>query len=535
MLILHAEDRGPRFLRQVITVVSTDITSVLFTSIIMENLDPFTRSTSAVADDVADEGKAGDTRPPSSLAVDSSLLHEILAKITSLSTDVALVKAEQARRRRRESHGIVTTLSPPPRMSAMTDPSFARYNTPSAQAAAASARRASLRPAGARASSGVGTGGDAADTFAESDEDNDLDEEQRAALDAHPEREVVLTSAEQSKLLKIMGKMTSPGKFSGDKAEERDAVERWVDKATSYLDGLFGGIAAKRPQQYLDHVASLLEGSASDWLKMMRDTDPLATWDELRQSFVEHVRGGREARELWIQQMQSLALGRGKCRDLLSLESEFERFRVKLYPTSSVDAAMNERVGRDYSECIARGNPELYAEMLTILGVLDRPPMLMDWKHAAQRGQQILRARNEALRHRQGGGGGGGGGGQWSRGGRSGHHFGPSSTTSVNELSTTARGEADGGVSDSVSESEVEGAPGGASAQQMQGRRASSFSSRRPRLPRLLTDDEYRRVMELQLCLQCYKQGHRIGDAACREAGKPRRKPTAEELKETKA
>ena len=106
----------------------------------------------------------------------------------------------------------------------------------------------------------MGTGGDAADTFAESDEDDDLDEEQRAALDAHPEREVVLTSAEQSKLLKIMGKMTSPGKFSGDKAEERDAVERWVDKATSYLDDLFGGIAAKRPQQYLDHVASLLEG-----------------------------------------------------------------------------------------------------------------------------------------------------------------------------------------------------------------------------------------------------------------------------------
>jgi hypothetical protein len=41
--------------------------------------------------------------------------------------------------------------------------------------------------------------------------------------------------------------------------------------------------------------------------------------------------------------------------------------------------------------------------------------------------------------------------------------------------------------------------------------------------------------MDKGLCLQCYKPGHCRGDAACKEKGKERRKPTAEELKALKA
>jgi hypothetical protein len=85
---------------------------------------------------------------------------------------------------------------------------------------------------------------------------------------------------------------------------------------------------------------------------------------------------------------------------------------------------------------------------------------------------------------------------------------------------------------DTKEEGDEEGTPGqapaGAAAQQMQGR-----NSRRPFRPRpqLLTDEQFNIVMDKRLCLQCYKPGHRIGEAACPEKGKDRRKPGPNELK----
>jgi hypothetical protein len=45
------------------------------------------------------------------------------------------------------------------------------------------------------------------------------------------------------------------------------------------------------------------------------------------------------------------------------------------------------------------------------------------------------------------------------------------------------------------------------------------------------TDDEVKRILANRLCFQCFKKGHRAGDAACKEKGKAKRKPTSEELK----
>ena len=78
----------------------------------------------------------------------------------------------------------------------------------------------------------------------------------------------------------------------------------------------------------------------------MCTSQPNITWEEMRQGFIDHIRGGREARALWKQKMQSLTLGKGKCKDLLALDSEFERLRLKLYPTSSLDVADERAAGR---------------------------------------------------------------------------------------------------------------------------------------------------------------------------------------------
>ncbi len=81
--------------------------------------------------------------------------------------------------------------------------------------------------------------------------------------------------------------------------------------------------------------------------------------------------------------MNKLVYGRGKCRDLLSLEKEFEQLRIKLHPTSSSNLAMNREVGQMYGQAIERGDPLLAAEMQRILAVHKDDPTLRQWKSAA--------------------------------------------------------------------------------------------------------------------------------------------------------
>ncbi len=63
----------------------------------------------------------------------------------------------------------------------------------------------------------------------------------------------------------------------------------------------------------------------------------------------------------------------------------------------------------------------------------------------------------------------------------------------------------------------------------MQGRGGPSRKSKSS--PQFLTNEEFKLVMDKGLRFQCYKSGHRRGEAACKEKGKERRKPSAEELK----
>ena len=111
----------------------------------------------------------------------------------------------------------------------------------------------------------------------------------------------------------------------------------------------------------------------------------------------------KKSRTLWRQKMDRLVYGRDPCKDLLKLEKEFEQLRIKLFPTSSSDPAMNAEVGRLYAAAIERGSPLLAAEMQRILAVLDQEPSLSQWKSAAVKAEQNLKL--TAVNWRAGGGG----------------------------------------------------------------------------------------------------------------------------------
>ena len=469
---------------------------------------------------------SSDTLSSSTMAINDAKLDQMMKMMESMNANIerfkaeqaqmkgeqAQMKVEQAKLKRRHSHGILSTPQPLSQISVLTDPSFAKFHTPSATTAAAAAAASTRFSVGGRPSM-------VREVAFDEEEDEEAEEDSREH-NLTSKREESSSEWEKRKA-KVMSKISPPPKFSGNTEAEKDMVEHWVNTATNYLNGVFGSLSDECPQERMQFIMNLLNEPASTYVTAMCTSQPNITWEEMRQGFIDHIRGGREARALWKQKMQSLTLGKGKCKDLLALDSEFERLRLKLYPTSSLDVAMNERLGDDYKHAIRRGHPELYREMLRIIALSGDAPTLMDWKAAATRAHEIIQARQEDTRgahtvHQQGGGGG-----QQQRGGWNHKPWHRSGSSSVNEMNST-RGDGDESEQ-GVSE---EGQAEGASAQQMQGRRPPY-----PPRPRLLTDDEHRRVVELRLCFQCYKKGHRIGDPACKEAGKPKRKPTAEELK----
>jgi hypothetical protein len=284
--------------------------------------------------------------------------------------------------------------------------------------------------------------------------------------------------------------------------------------ANEYLKCQFGQLAHEYPSERMSMIKGYIKGAASIWLTAALQTDPSQTWEELQGPFIEFIRGGRESRSLWLEKMKGLIYGKGKCKDLLGLEQEFEQLRIKLYPTSSTDPAMNEVVGREYAEAIRRGDISLYREMLRILGGKERIT-LSEWKSAAVSALKICTLTGTSQRHNAGNNGQ-----QPQRWGQ--NRFGP---LSVQEMDSATGSGSEGYIND-----KTESQPGATEeAHQMQGKK-TAFSGFR-RVPFLkLPADEYKIVVEKNLCWQCYQPDHHIGDPACKEKGKPKRRPTKAEL-----
>jgi hypothetical protein len=326
---------------------------------------------------------------------------------------------------------------------------------------------------------------------------------------------------EAAKLAKVMSKRKPPSEFFGKEESEKEGVEQWVIDANDYLDSQFGQLAHQYPKERMKLIRGYIKGPAADWITAALQTDPSQTWETLQGPFTEFIRGGRESRSLWLEKMKNLVYGKGKCKDLLGLEQAFEQLRVKLYPTSATDPSMNEVVGREYAEAIRRGDITLYKEMLRILGGKERIT-LSEWKSAAVSAVKIVALTGNNSRQ-------GGYQGQYQKWG--GNRYAP---LAVQEMSTDSSQEESAEKAEGQTGIRAEG-QSEAEVQQMQGRKApsqaggfkrGSFKPRGPYIP----PDEWKIVVDKNLCWQCYQQGHHIGDPACKDKGKPRRRPTQAEL-----
>ena len=286
-----------------------------------------------------------------------------------------------------------TPLPSPPKVSSMTHTAYANLNTPSVKT---------------QHRSRMSVGDATTVAYKEMDEEDDLEEENEEDVSEDKKgvspRKVRAGKSEASEVAKVVAKaIVKPEKFSGESEKERQEVETWVEDVTAWLDSQFSQFDGDYSEAQWTLVQSLLGGTATRHMRVAKQTDPSQTWESLKQGLVDFIRGGQESRTLWRQKMDRLVYGRDPCKDLLKLEKEFEQLRIKLFPTSSSDPAMNAEVGRLYAAAIERGSPLLAAEMQRILAVLDQEPSLSQWKSAAVKAEQILKL--TAVNWRAAGGG----------------------------------------------------------------------------------------------------------------------------------
>jgi len=347
-----------------------------------------------------DEAKMASHPPPPHMDGEPSsdaMLRRIMAMMEELKQDNTQLKGEMTkfqskvesdvRRISRRQSGMLpipgpaTPLQSPPKVSAMTNSAYAHLRTPVPNPAN---RRGNRQSAGARPSGGIvyeEEGSSEEEDATVSGQEEEVNESQRKVSGEEEEKEA-------AKLAKVMSKRAAPTAFFGEKEVERENVESWVTDANDYLESQFGPLKEKHPKQRLQLIRSYIKGAAANWINAAIESDPNQTWETLQIPFKEFIRGGRESRSLYLEKMKTLTYGKGNCKDLLKLEQEFEQLRIKLYPTSSTVAEVNEIVGREYAEAIRRGDLDLYLEMLRVIGGNDQPK-LSEWKAAAVRAQEV--------------------------------------------------------------------------------------------------------------------------------------------------
>jgi hypothetical protein len=442
--------------------------------------------------------------------VSASMLMQMMQHMQTLTESVAVVSASnkelvgQVKRLTRRQSGMVPPSTPfasPPRVSSATHSTFAQLGTPTV-----TGRQTTRLSLGTVPNNGYSA-------IDEEDADDQSDVEEAKLPSPQPREAEEDGSGDDVKLAKIMAKLKVPKSFSGATEAEREGVQSWTDDVSNYLQGQFGQLRRRYPEKEWTVALPLFEGTARMWIDSARLLNPSLTWEELKPGFVEFIRGGRETRAVQMEKLQNLVYGRGDCKNLLALERTFEELRVKLYPSSSTSLEMNELVAKFYGDALKRGNKKLYDLVVIMLATVERPT-LSQWKTVAAKAVQMLQLGRveQQQSHR---------GWNWR-----------SPTEVLNELDEDTDGQ---------EEDEMEGTKqedsGWVTVQKVQGRRGPSRNPRAPSGPRpqILSDDDFRRVLEKKLCLQCYQPGHRRGHDACKEKGKDRRKPTAEELKVIKA
>jgi hypothetical protein len=320
----------------------------------------------------------------------------------------------------------------------------------------------------------------------------------------------------------LIKKLDPPPLFTGSPTDTINDVRRWVVHTDEYLDIYLGvGVEGGR----LKLVIQWTEGPPKDWLMQKRKEvamlvqrgrlDYEAEWKEIKHEFIELLEGP-QYRLLQRAELEKLRLGQRHCKTPLFLNAEFDRLAVRLWPSGTDLAVFDFVLGDEYGKIIERSDISLWEDIHRGLGI---PQTLADWKAktaTAWAARQVVtrgRATPRDNVHRQGG--------YWR------------ATTRAEEKSTMNQ------VQTTPSEDEHETvSPNGLTDSGAQLQRIQAGTNRqgdRTQPPQkkpglFLTDDEVRKLMAAGRCFRCYQKGHVGSDPSCPGRGKPRRKPTAEEL-----
>jgi hypothetical protein len=321
---------------------------------------------------------------------------------------------------------------------------------------------------------------------------------------------VVAQDLHRRRLDRLLKKADGPVQFSGDETQDKIAdVREWVEAVDSYLDMMLEDDHTNA----LHYVLTRTTGAAHNALKVRRDAFndarrqgllPASSgnlqWDEVKFWFIEEFEGA-QFRALKKLQLEALRLGSEKVKTPILLNAKFDQLSRRIYPAGTDMAAMHLDcvLADEYSKIINNSDRKMWKDMARVGG----PHTLKSWKERtaqAWAAKEVVKATEAA----------------WKL---------ESSSHAALHGMGLQWGDEDESSEDEEEVAAVQLRP---TPKKPASGKYSGSSKKQPgfRLP----DEQFRKVMTEGRCLQCYKKGHRRGDAACQEKGKPRRQPTQQEL-----
>jgi hypothetical protein len=315
-------------------------------------------------------------------------------------------------------------------------------------------------------------------------------------------------------------KANPPKLFEGSSKEKAHAG-MWLRKAAGWLKLTAPG---ENNETLITMFATVLGDSPSKWLQNLQDQKAAAgrvlTLQDVFDEFMRTYHGG-VSEKLAEQQLNSLVYGKGECRDLVGLDSEFDRLALELYPGSETSKAAISLLARIYSQAIYRGDEELWEKAADA-----QPSTLDEWKVAVQNAYVIIETKkaHHLKAHQEA---------------RTTYPSRPSST-STSSFSSSYRNNNNNAIQVKKVgvEEDSHDTPGEEGEEEVQKAEVSGTKPSRPshrstheRLGNHLSFQQREKLKELNKCWICMKQGHRA--FFCEQKGKlgyPRT-PTAEDLK----
>jgi hypothetical protein len=313
-------------------------------------------------------------------------------------------------------------------------------------------------------------------------------------------------------------KVNPPKPFKGTLAE-RDGAENWLGLAMNWLS-----IAGKGQPEDMRVLmfGTILESDAHTWFGMHRQSAALegieVTVQSLSDEFLSKYVGGT-THMMRQQELSSLVYGKGKCVDVVSTQTEFERLASSLFPGASLNPQADQLLAMAFAEVYKRGDFKLWEKAVEM-----GPTTLDEWKWAIQQAfiirQTVIEGRKAVVRTTA----------QTTSISSRPFYSNPSSAPArVHQMDASATEDEEGSSHGMEGEAEV---PVEGLQQMGPGKGKDEKKPSKPTGSRrsVLTWPEKQKMMRKGQCFLCYKPNHRAAD--CPDKDKPglARRPTAEEL-----